>query len=98
MHFFHIIFVNAWGILAQKIYNAHAIFVNFLTLKMGDDPNSQAPLVSRFPVSHSALELAALRKANLIFQWISLSNATLLSIVFFACGAHKLNYIKNEFV
>ena len=37
-------------------------------------------------------------KANLIFQWISLSNATLLAIAFFACGIHKLNYIKNYFV
>ena len=39
-----------------------------------------------------------LSKANRIFQWIGLSNATLLSIVFFACGVHKLNYIKNDFV
>ena len=36
--------------------------------------------------------------ANLIFQWISWSNSTLLSIVVFTCGAHKLNYIKNDFV
>ena len=29
---------------------------------------------------------------------ISLSNATLLSIVFLVCGVHKLNYIKNDFI
>ena len=46
----------------------------------------------------SALELAVLRNDDLIFQWISLSYATLLLIVFFACGVNKLNYIKNDFV
>ena len=70
-------------------------FVIFLTLKMQNDPNSQASLVSWFPVSPNTLKLATLRKANLIFQLISLSNATLLSTVFFVCGVHKLNYIKN---
>ena len=69
-------------------------FDNFLTLKMGDDPNNKVSSVNWFPVGAKAV----LRKANLIFQWISLSNATLLSIVFFACGVHKLNYIKNDFV
>ena len=68
MHFFHVNFVNARGILAQKICNVHAIFVNFLALKMGDDSNGQVPLVSWFPVSPNALELAALRKANLILE------------------------------
>ena len=72
-------------------------FVNFLMLKMGDDPNSQASLVIWFPVGPNALELAILWKADLIFQSISLSNATLFSIVFFACGVHELNYI-NDFV
>ena len=43
-------------------------FVNFLTLKIGDDPSSQASLVSWLPVSLSALELDVLRKVNLIFQ------------------------------
>ena len=62
---------------------------------MQNDPNSQASSFSWFPVSPNTLKLAIIRKANLIFQLISLSNATLLSIVFFACGVHKLNYIKN---
>ena len=73
-------------------------FVSFLALNMGDDPNSQAPLVSWLPVSPSGPKLAVIRKANLMFQCIILSNATLFSIVFFACGIHKLNYIKNDFV
>ena len=67
-------------------------------LKMGDDLNNQASSVSWLPVNLSALELAVLKKANLIFQRISSSNATLFSIAFFACGVHKLNYIKNDFV
>ena len=73
-------------------------FVNFLMLKMGDDRNNQASSVNWLPVNPSAPELAVLRKANLIFQLISLSNATLCSVVFFTCGVHKLNYIENGFV
>ena len=42
-------------------------FLNFLTLKIGDDPNNQAPSVSWLPVNPNALELAVIRKANLIF-------------------------------
>ena len=65
----------------------HAIFfVNFLTSKVGDDPNCQESSVSWFTMSPNAV----LRKANLILQWIRLSNATLPLIVFFACGIHKL--------
>ena len=97
MCFFHLNYVNVWGILTQTIYNAHAIFVSFLMLKMGNDPKSEVSLVSWFPLCPSALELVVPRKANLIFQWISLFNATLLSILFFACCVHKLNYIKNAF-
>ena len=40
-------------------------FVNFLMLKMGDDPNSEASLVIWFPVGPNALELAILWKADL---------------------------------
>ena len=43
-------------------------FVNFPMLKMGDNPNKQASLVSWLLVNPSAPELAVLRKANLIFQ------------------------------
>ena len=64
-----------------------------MTLKMRGDPDSQASSVNWFPVTLSAPELAVLRKANLILQCISLSNATLLSMVFFACGVHRLNSI-----
>ena len=62
------------------------------------DVNSQAFLASWFPVIPNTLELALLRKANLIFQSISLPNATLLSTVLLACGVQTLNYIKNDFV
>ena len=33
-------------------------FVNFLMLKMGDDPNNQVSLVSWLPVNPNATELA----------------------------------------
>ena len=47
----------------------HALFViNFLTLKMRDNPKSQESSVSQFPVSTSTPELVVLRKANLIFN------------------------------
>ena len=65
---------------------------------MGDNANKQAPSVDWLPVNPNTLELAVLKKANLIFQWIGLSNAKLFLIVLFACGVHKLNYIKNDFV
>ena len=35
MRFFHLNFLNAWGIFAQKIYNAHAIFCQFSDFKDG---------------------------------------------------------------
>ena len=70
--FFHLNFLNARGILAQKIYNAHKFFVNFLTLKIGDNPNNQASSVSWLPVNPKALELAVLRKAYLIFHQMQL--------------------------
>ena len=77
--FFHLNFLNKRGFLTQKIYNVHTIFVTFLTLKMGrsQQPNVLGELFTSVP------ELALPRKANLIFQLISLSNATLFSIVFF---------------
>ena len=68
MRFFHLNFLNARGILAQKIYNARATFRQFFDVKGGDDPSNQASWVSWLPVSPSAPELAVLRKANLIFQ------------------------------
>ena len=64
----------------------------------GGDPSGQASLVSMLPGSPSAPELEVPRKANHMFQRISLSNATLFFIVFFACSVRKLNYIKNDFV
>ena len=42
-------------------------FVNFLMLKIVDDPNNQASSVSWLPVNPNALKLAVLRKADLIF-------------------------------
>ena len=90
--FFHLNFLNAQDTLAQKIYMFGLFFVNFRTLKMGNVSNSQASLVSWFPVSPNAPELAILRKDNLILQSISLSNVTLFSIFFFASGV-RLNAI-----
>ena len=78
------------GILAQKFYDACTVFCQFSDIKNGDDSSSQASSVTWFPVGPSTMELAVLRKANLIFQWISLYNATLLTIVFFACGVTSL--------
>ena len=43
MRFFHLNFLNAQGILAQKIYNKHAIFRQFSDVKNG--VRSQQPSV-----------------------------------------------------
>ena len=57
--------LTAQVILAQRLYYAHATFC--LMLKTDDDPSNQASSVSWLPVNSNALELAVLRKANLIF-------------------------------
>ena len=69
-------------------------FVNFVTLKMRDNPSNQVPSVSWLLTK--PLELAVLKKAYVTF----LSNAALFLTVFFACCVHKrkLNYIKNDFL
>ena len=41
MHFFDLNFLNAQGILAQKIYNAHTIFREFSSIK--NEGQSQQP-------------------------------------------------------
>ena len=64
--FYYLKFLDVQGILAQKICDA--IFCQFSDVKIGDDSNSQGSSVIWFPVSPSAMELAVLRKANLIFQ------------------------------
>ena len=64
MRFFDLNFLNAQGILAPKIYNAHTIF---LALKMRNDPNNQALWISWLLVNPNPLELAVLRKAGLTF-------------------------------
>ena len=96
--FFSPKFLNVRGILAQEIYNAHTIFRQFSDFKYGrgaggggGNPNNKASSVGWLPVNPNITkpELAILRNANLIFQ--CLSNPTLFSIVFFACGVHKLN-------
>ena len=43
MHFFHLNYLNAQGILAQKIYSARAIFHQFSDVKNGG--RSQQPSV-----------------------------------------------------
>ena len=69
MHFFHLNFLNALGILAQGIYNACTIFYQFSAVK--NEGQSQQPSILSLgwlPVSPSALELVILWKAILIFQ------------------------------
>ena len=41
MCFFHLKFLNVGGILAQKIYDVHAIFRQFSYIKKGDNRNNQ---------------------------------------------------------
>ena len=96
MSIFHLYFRIAWDILAQRIYNAHAIFCQFSVVKDGGPSNNQASSVSWLPVNPNTLELAVLKKANLNLLMNKSSNAT-FSIVFFVCCVHKLNYIKNDF-
>ena len=43
-------------------------FINFLTLKIGDDPNNQPSSVIWLLVNHNALELTVQKKANLIIR------------------------------
>ena len=86
------------GILAPNIYDAGAIFCQFSDIENGGQSQQHSifgQLVSGEPQCTGSSHL---RKANLIFQWVSVSNATLLLVVFFACGVHKLNYIKSDFV
>ena len=42
--FFYLNFLNAQGILAQKIFNVHAIFRQFSDIKMGNDPKQPSAL------------------------------------------------------
>ena len=71
--FFHLNFLNAQGILAQKIYNVHAIFCQFSDVingKRSQQPSVLCQLVtldSWLLLNPNTLELAVLRKANLIF-------------------------------
>ena len=68
MRFFQQNFLIARGILVQKSIMRALFFANLMTLKMVDDPNNQASLVSWLPLNPNAAELAVLRKVNLIFQ------------------------------
>ena len=86
MGFFHLNFLNARGILAQKIYNVRTIFCQFSDVEnrgRSQQPSVPGQLVTSEPqrtrINHS-------KESNA-------TNATLISIVFFACGVHKLNYI-----
>ena len=52
MHFFHLNFLNARGILTQKIYNARAIFRQFSDINnggQGQQPSVLAQLVTGEP-------------------------------------------------
>ena len=96
MCIFHLNFLNVWGILAQKIYNECAIFYSILWHSRMEQ--SQPPSLLGQLIFHELQHTGISHLKNFIFQWICLSNATLLSMVFFACDVHKLNYIKNDFV
>ena len=65
MHFLHLNFLNVQGILAQSMYNVCVFFVNFPTLKVGENHSSQASSVSWLPVSPSAPALAVLTQCAL---------------------------------
>ena len=66
--FFHLNFLNARGILAQKIYNASAIFRQSSDVKNWWRPQRPSVIGQLVPVSPSAPELAVLNKADLILQ------------------------------
>ena len=84
--FFHLNFLNAWGILAKKIYNVHTIFCQFSDAKnrgRSQQPRVLGQLVTGEP---QCTRTNHPKESNA-------TNAILFSIVFFACGVHKLNYI-----
>ena len=86
MRFFHLNFLNTRGILAQKIYNVRAIFYQFSDVKnMGQ---SQQPTILGQLVTGKPQRTRINRPKE-----SNATNATLFSIVFFACGVDKLNYI-----
>ena len=66
--FFHLNFLNVKGFLAQKFFNVLAIFHQFSDFKNGGQSHQTSISISWLPVSPNALELAVLRKANLISQ------------------------------
>ena len=74
MCFFHLIFLNARGILVESIYNVHAIFCQFSDVK--NRGQSQQPSVFSQLVTSEPQRVS------------SATNATLFSLVFFACGVH----------
>ena len=63
MYFFTKRFLNARGILAQSTI-CTLIFVNFLTLYIGDNSNNQASSVSWLPVNPNLLESLFLEKKH----------------------------------
>ena len=81
MCFFHLIFLNARGILVESIYNVHAIFCQFSDVK--NRGQSQQPSVfSQLVTSEPQRSRINCPKES------SATNATLFSLVFFACGVH----------
>ena len=81
------------GVFWPKESIMHTLcFVNFPTLGVGGGPGRPGVLSRLVAKGLVVLELVALRKVNLIFQLKSLSNATLFSTVFFACGVHKCSH------
>ena len=54
MHFFQLNFPNVWGILAQKMYNAHAIFHDAKNVGQSQQPSILGQLVTGEP-QHSGI-------------------------------------------
>ena len=86
MRFLHLNFLKVQGILAQKFFNVNALFCQFSKVKnrgQSQQPSILGQLVTSEPqrtrINHP-------KESNA-------TNATLFSIVVFACGVHKLNYI-----
>ena len=61
MHFSHLNFLNAWGILAQRIFNIYAIFCGFSDVKNGE-PSQQPSLIGQL-VSDEPQRKAKLNEA-----------------------------------
>ena len=87
MHFFIKFILNVRGILAQKIYNIHAIFRQFSDVLNTGNPNNQASSVSWLPVNPNALKCRIYKKEQQEIKFYKKS----LDEFIFSCGTKNLN-------